>query len=146
MRAVDDLTVALDDLRRGHLFRRVADQAGNEDVGIALQHDEVSRARLHQHIAIEPSQGTGTDEIVQHAIADDTRVEHGQARGARVRLQPLGQQIRPAVIRVRRRTESDGHRIAQRHDRARPSERADFHPGEEVVRLRGASGRPWVRR
>ena len=115
----------------GHVFHQVASQRWNEDVGIALQHDEVTRARLDEDIAVEPGQCTGTDEIVQHPIADDARIDHGQARGAGVRLQPLGQQIRPAVIRVRRRTESDGNRIAQRHDRPGPHQAADFNPARK---------------
>ena len=56
MRAVDDLTMALDDLVGGHLFHQVASQRWNEDVGIALQDDEISRARLYEDVAVEPSQ------------------------------------------------------------------------------------------
>jgi len=85
MGAIDHLTVALDYLRHGYDFSRVADQARNEEVIVAFPHDDVLHTGLDKRIAIEPGQRAGADEIMQHAIAADAGVEHGKARSG-----PLG--------------------------------------------------------
>ena len=93
MGAIDDLAVALDDLLSGHGFRGVADQSGDEDVGVALQHDQVFGAGLYQHIAVEPGQGTGAEKVMQDAIAADARIEHGErarSGGGTADAQPAG--------------------------------------------------------
>jgi hypothetical protein len=56
-------------------------------------------------------------------------------RRARITLEPLGQQIGPALIRVRCRPESIGDRIAERHNRARRRRPADFNGAQEVKGL-----------
>ena len=91
MSAVDDLAMALNDLADGDCFRWVADQRRDEDVRVALQHDEVAHTALYEHIAIEPGQGAGPDEVMQHAIADDTGIDHGHLGCARSGLQAQGQ-------------------------------------------------------
>ena len=100
MSAIDDLAMPLDYLLDAHDLRRIAEQGRNEDVGVALQHDDVFRTRLHEHVTIETGQRTGADEIVQDPIAGKARVQHGDLRCVRARLEPRRKKIRKAPVRI----------------------------------------------
>src|SRR6476469_2932862 len=52
-RAIDALSITLDYLRDAHVFRRETEGSGDEDGGIALQYDDISRSGLHEDVSIE---------------------------------------------------------------------------------------------
>jgi hypothetical protein len=77
MRPLDDLPVPLYELGHAHDLGEVTDQSGDEQVCIPLHHDDVGRAALRQHVAIEARGAAGADKVVQQAIAADALVQDG---------------------------------------------------------------------
>ncbi len=130
---LDQLLVPGDDVFGGR--RRVLTRL--PDVIDAFQHDHVRDAGLPERIRLESRQRVkaGIERpLAQHAISTDARIQHGHPRAARLRHQPLGEEIRPAIVRVRGRAGAVGNRIPERDDRADRFGRHHLHPRKQEPR------------
>ena len=101
-------------------------------------------AGLVQRVALEPGQRIDADvegALAQHPVAGDACVEDGHLRAARLRHQPRGQIIRPAMIRVWRRAGAVGNRVAKGDHGADRLGRHHLHSREEEPRGRRRDNR-----
>src|SRR6516165_7162527 len=71
---------------------------------------------LGQHVAIKAAQPAVASDVVQDAIAAETLVHHPHRSAARSSLEPPGELVWPAAMRVERRDVGIGERIAECHD------------------------------
>jgi hypothetical protein len=119
------------------------------DVVDPEQHDDVRDAGLCEHVAIEPGERGGAEQVIElrlgrvkDTIADDALVDHAEPPGCAAGLQARGQDAGPAQVGVGRRVGAVGDRIAERDDRGAAA-CGHVDPGHELPRrgLCGAAGR-----
>src|SRR5579885_2877366 len=109
MRPKNDLLISLDYLPDSC--------RASSDIIDSLEHNQPAHGGLRQNVTIQPRQSVRTQAVMQQAVAADPFIQHANACGGSVCLQPAGEIVRPASISVGRRTVSirngiptDGHR------------------------------------
>ncbi len=98
----------------------------------ALKHDQIPDTRLRQHIPIETRQRIRSQAIRQKTVSSNSLIQHGHGSRPRRTLEPLRENICPAIIAIRRRSVSVRNGVAERDNSGRVRWRNHIDPRQLV--------------
>ena len=115
----------------------------------ALKNDQIPDTSLRQHIPIESSQRIRPQTIRQKMVSSDPLIQHAHGPRRRRTLQPLRQNIRPAIIAVGRRSMPVRNGVAEGDNSRRVRWRNHIDPRQlipmiDLFRIRKIDGRDQI--